>query len=292
MISKTKISIGIFFLVLILLTLFCITTSSSSNSTPIVWELGITTSPTKIGNYEIDFVAISLPKRKSSHFSVLQAALKKNNIEVAYFEAIDGKTLKYEDYNLAPRYIEFFENNRKERESGKTMTDFRGHFGATISHINVIKATRGTICILEDDADLVADFREKLEVALKNLNDLDPNFDVLLLGGTAQYNHHFYHKLNDHEPIVNGLVKIHHFIGAWGYILRDKSVAKKVLSFFEPINWHIDLTIAEQTRLGNLNTYIIFNPTTIALHPGLLRISSFDYTQVGAYGRYRSDTNN
>ncbi len=290
MISKTKLSIGIFLLLLILITLLCITTSYKSTTSNIVWELGITTSPTRIGKYDIDFVAISLPKRKASHFEPLKTELKKNNIEVAYFEAIDGKTLKYSDYNLAPRYIEFFENNRKEREAGKTSTDFRGHYGATASHIACIRAARGTLCIMEDDADLVPDFRKKLEEAMKNLDEIDPNFDILLLGESSEYKHHFYHKLNDHEPIINGIVKIHHFIGAWGYILKDKSVAIKVLKFFDPITWHIDLTLAEQTRLNELNTYALI--PSISLHPGLLRASAWDFTQVGNYKNYRSDTNN
>jgi GR25 family glycosyltransferase involved in LPS biosynthesis len=285
----SKISIGIFLFLLMLVTLFCISNNSTS-STQVVWKLGISTSPTKIGNYDIDFVAISLPKRKASHFEPLKAVLKKNNIEVAYFEAIDGKTLKYSDYNLAPRYIEFFENNRKERESGKTKTDYRGHYGCTVGHIACVKAARGAICVMEDDADLVPYFREKLESALKNLDQLDPDWQMLLLGQSSQYIHHFYHKLNDHEPIVNGIVKIHHFIGGWSYILRSKEVATKVLGFFDPITWHIDLTLAEQTRLGHLNTYALI--PSLSLHPGLLRASSWDYTQVGHFANYRSDTNN
>jgi hypothetical protein len=286
----SKISIGIFFVLLILVTLFCITSSSSNSSTQVVWELGITTSPTKIGNYDIDFVAISLPKRKASHFSVLKDVLKKNNIEVAYFEAIDGKTLKYSDYNLAPRYIEFFENNRKERESGKTKTDYRGHYGCCASFLGCVKAARGAICIMEDDADLVPDFRNKLEITLKNLDQLDPNWQCLVLGFSARYSDYFYHKLNDHEPIINGIVKLQYWIGGWSLLFKSKEVATKVLSFFEPINWHSDLTLAEQTRLGNLNTYAPLK--TLSNHPGLLRISSWNYDQIGNPRMIKSDTNN
>jgi len=56
------------------------------------------------------------------------------------------------------------------------------------------------------------------------------------------------------------------------------------------IKLHVDITISEQGRLGNLNIYTMV--PSIALHPGLLRVSSWDYTQIGDISLLRSDTNN
>ncbi len=273
-----------------LLVLFATNTLHTTQTSCFTWETALTLDPFRVGNYDIDFVVISLPKRKSSHFEYVRRALQKSNIEPVLFEAIDGKTLKYEDYNLAPRYVEFFEHNRRERESGNTTTDYRGHFGCTVSHLTVIKSARNTLCVLEDDADVVNGFGVKLETVLDNLDTLDPEWEVLVLGFSSAYQHHFYHKANDVEPIqMRSLVKLHHFIGGWGYIIRSKIVADKILGFFDPINWHIDLTIAEQTRVGNLKTYGCI--PSLAMHPGLLRASSWDFTQVGNVAQIKTDTN-
>jgi GR25 family glycosyltransferase involved in LPS biosynthesis len=254
------------------------------------WDLNMELESNKIGNYDIDFVAISLPTRKKSHFNVLRNDLQKYDISISCFEAFNGKLLKYEDYYLAPRYIQFFENNKKEREAGKTKTDYRGHFGCAISHLTILKSVRGTTCIMEDDADIVPNFKMKLESCLQILDELDSTWELLVLGFSCRYSDHFYHKLNDYEPIYkNTIVKLHYWIGGWSWIVKNKEVAEKMLTFFNPINWHVDITIAEQARLGNLNVYGC--QESISRHPGLLRASSWDFNQVGNVNKIRTDTN-
>lgn len=238
---------------------------------------------------QIDFVGIGLENRRKTYFDLLENDLKDNDIKLQYFEAVNGKKLNMKDYNLAPRYIHFFENNIKERESGKTKKNYKGHLGCTISHLTVIQNIQRMTCILEDDADIVPNFRSRLQHSLAAVTDLDPDWELLVLGFSAKYTDHYYHKLNDVEPIVNGIAKLHYWIGGWAYIIRNKKVAKKILTFFNQISWHIDITLAEQTRSNNLNTYGVV--PSICNHPGFLRQSSFDHNQYGDPSKMKTDTN-
>jgi GR25 family glycosyltransferase involved in LPS biosynthesis len=239
---------------------------------------------------DVDFIAIGLKKRKKSHFDLLENDLKKEGISVNFFEGINGKELKLKDQNLAPRYLHFFENNIKDREAGKTDVDYRGHLGCTLSHLKVIENIQGLTVILEDDADIVPNFRKQFQQTLADVTRHDPKWEVLILGCSAKYDDHSYHKMNDLEPIYpGGIVKLHYWIGGWAYVIRNKKIATKILTFFNPINWHIDLTIAEQARQGNLNVYGRMPP--IVNHPGYLRISSFDLYQYGDPSKIKTDTN-
>ena len=242
------------------------------------------------GSEDVDFIGIGLQKRKTSHFDVLAKKLQKSHITLQYFEGINGKEIKLQDYNLAPQYLHFFENNIREREAGKTDIDYRGHLGCTLSHLAVISNVERMTVIFEDDADLVPDFRVQLEQTLADVTRYDPQWEILVLGFSAKYDDHMYHKLNDVEPIYpGGIVKLHYWIGLWAYVIRNKQTAQKILSMFNPMPWHIDLTIADNVRRGKIKAYGRVPP--IANHPGWLRLSSWDVYQYGDPSKIKTDTN-
>jgi hypothetical protein len=255
-------------------------------------QVPLTQTNLLFNGYEpVDFVCISMTHRKHSHFDVIQKKLKKDGLDVQWFKGLNGKRLQLDDYQLSAKYRTFFENNQKARDKKETTIDYRGHLGCTLSHLGVIASVQNLTVILEDDADPVPEFRTRFQNVLAALNQLDPTWELLLLGWCCEYRHHSYHKLLDSQPLhQGGLIKVPFWIGGWGYCIRNRQVAQKILGFFEPLDWHIDLTLAEQTRQGKLNTYGCLPALTP--HAGKLRVSSFDYTQLGDTRLLKSDSNN
>lgn len=240
---------------------------------------------------DLDIFIISLPSRKESHFKVLERKLKKQGLVVNHFEALNGKDLDINNYNVAPRYEQFFSQNAKDRAAGTTKTDYRGHLGCCISVLTCMESMQNMSIIFEDDACPVDDFATRLKQLITDVTELDDKWDLLVLGCSAKYSDHFYHKDNDHEPLLKGyIVKLHYWIGGWGFLFRSKELAQKILKeLFIPINWHSDLTIAEAARDGRLNVYGVI--PTLCAHPGTLKVSSWDYYQHGDVNLLRTDTN-
>jgi GR25 family glycosyltransferase involved in LPS biosynthesis len=242
------------------------------------------------GYEDVDFVCISMEHRKDVYFEKLRNQLLAENLQLTWFPGINGKELNLDDYNLAKRYRDFFENNNKQRLEGKTKTDYRGHLGCTVSHLNVIGNIQNMTVIFEDDAEIVPEFRLKFQSALAAVTKLDPEWEVLLLGWCCNYKDHYYCKENDSEPIhEGGIVKVHYWIGGWAYCVRSKAVAQKILKLFNPMSWHIDLSLADAARSKALKVYACL--PTITNHSGWLRISSFDFYQIGDPAFIKSDTN-
>jgi GR25 family glycosyltransferase involved in LPS biosynthesis len=245
---------------------------------------------TNFSEVVVDFVAIGLPHRKETHFNRLQRDLDQQGFSVQFFQGLNGKMLNLDDYAMTARYRNFFDSNNEDRTKGRTTLDYRGHLGCTLSHLTVIENIRNMTVILEDDADIVGDFRLKLQQTIVDVTRHDPHWEILILGCSAKYKDHPNHKLNDVEPIYKGgIVKLHFWIGLWGYVVRNQQVAEKILHYFNPLDWHIDITIAEQVTRGNLKAYGRIPP--IVNHPGLLRISSWDTYQLGDVSKIKSDTN-
>lgn len=242
------------------------------------------------GYEDVDFVCISMEHRKEKHFARLETLLKTESIVLTWFKGIDGKLVNLQDYNLSHRYRLFFENNIREREAGRTKTDYRGHLGCTLSHLGVLSSVRNMTVIFEDDAEIVPEFRNRFQSVLGYLSKHDPDWEVLLLGWCCNYKDHFYCKENDSEPVLEGgIVKVHYWIGGWAYCVRNQAVAEKILKMFNPMTWHIDLTLAEAARTKQLNVYACM--PTLANHAGWLRVSSFDFYQKGDPSFIKSDTN-
>lgn len=242
------------------------------------------------GYEDVDFVCISMTHRKASHFESLRKTLAHEKLELAWFQGINGKNLDMNDYPLQAGYRAFFHKNQREREQGSTQIDYRGHLGCTLSHLNIISQIKNMTVILEDDAKLVPNFRQEFQARLAAVTQLDPDWEILLLGFCSKFEYHPQCKRNDHEPIMaGGIARIHYWIGGWGYCIRNAKVAQKIIrEFFSPIPWHIDLTLAQNAFDGKLKVYGCLPP--IAKHQGLLRLSSWDYHQVGDSTGIKSDT--
>ncbi len=243
------------------------------------------------GFEDVDFVVISLPKRHTSHYMVLEQSLAAEKIQTTWFEAIDGKTVDLDTLHMTPSYRQFFLNNTRELAEGKTTTNYRGHIGATLSHFTIYQNVKNMTVIFEDDVDHHHHFRNKFQAALASVTRLDPNWDILLLGMTAAYNDYAPHKLNDREPVYEGgIVRVRAHIGGWAYVIRSAQVAQKIVQCLQPLFWHIDLALSQLNRDGKLAIYGCI--PTLCDHAGSLRCSSWNWTGVGRSDTLKSDTNN
>lgn len=245
---------------------------------------------------KLDIVAIGMEKRYESHFQPLQKTFKHYGYDCQWFKGINGKTLDYAKLPLTDRYKNFFVKNEKDRQKySKENTkekpkDFRGHLGCTLSHLSVIHNIRKQTLIVEDDVDVELHFNENLPKTLKAMDELDPHWDILLLGWCCLYADSAHCVKHDREAIrKGGIVKMHYWIGGWAYVIRSREVAQKIIKHFSPLFSHIDLGMADLSLEGKLNVY--GSMPTLINHPGNMRMSSFDYTQRGDIRRLRSDTN-
>jgi GR25 family glycosyltransferase involved in LPS biosynthesis len=237
----------------------------------------------------VSVVSLGMSHRRATHFLPLRQRLQKQQIHVDFRPGIDGKHIPFQDLKLAPRYLHFFEKNQQQREQKTTTVDYRGHLGCTLAHLCALSEVQHTTLVLEDDAVIPHDLYDTWPQRLQEMEALDPTWDVLLLGFCCRYSDHASCKSNDHEPIRGHIAKINYFFGGWAYVVHDRRAAARLLHSFDPISWHIDLTMAEQAHHQNLRIYGCVPP--LINHPGSLRISSFDQECLGLDVPYTTDTN-
>jgi len=242
----------------------------------------------------LDVYVISLPERKAEFLDRLARDLAMQGLEAHHEEGIKGKGLDLDGLpdgvTLTPRYRRFFANNRLSFRKGETTKQYDGHLGCSITHLRIMrKAVRPTL-VLEDDAILTDGFAQKLATMLRRVEERDANWDMLLLGMCCQYNHSPYCKLNDSSKVINGIARIQYFFGGWAYIVNPRSAAK-IVAALTPLPWHFDLSCADMARNDQLRVYACI--PALVFHPGVLSVSSFNYTQNGdvRISRYKTDTN-
>jgi GR25 family glycosyltransferase involved in LPS biosynthesis len=142
--------------------------------------------------------------------------LKRENIDYIRFPAIYGKELKDDD----PAYKQYF------NESVKLSP---GQYGCALSHIKIYEMIvndnelndEDLICIFEDDITLETDFKNKTNEFIKNINKLDKDWRIALLG--------VYMK-NGSPTEYQNILKVNHTpnYGTFGYCIRKK-MAKQLL---------------------------------------------------------------
>jgi GR25 family glycosyltransferase involved in LPS biosynthesis len=272
------------FLILILILVVCLMQRPKSNP------------PVPFRRKDLDVFIISLEERKAEFFDRLAQSLAMYDMHPRWEKGIVGKGLNLDQLpdgvRLSTRYRRFFENNRIEFQKNLTTKRYDGHLGCSLTHLRITRNLTRMTMVLEDDAILTPDFATRLDQQLSTLQTLDPDWDILLLGLTCQYNHSVHCHLNDGFKPVHGIVRIKYFFGGWAYVIHQRSTADKILKEFDPMPWHFDLTCADMARKNRLKVYACI--PVLVLHPGVLSVSSFQYTQKGdtSICRYRSDTNN
>lgn len=204
----------------------------------------------------------------------------------------DKKLIHFEDHfsHMTERYSSFWKKHLPDagRNRGTSTLDLRGHLSCTLGHHHMLQQMQFfPHLVVEDDVEFVFNFPNRL---YSILNALPDDWDILVLGFSSDIQHSEKAKLNDGQPLfIPGFSRIFHFIGGYGYLIRNEQVQQKLLSLMYPMDWHFDIQMAELVEHGHLIAYGAI--PNLVIHPGKLRISSFDHNTMGELKYLRSDTN-
>lgn len=233
-------------------------------------------------------VCISLPYRKDK-YKMVKDSFHKQGIQIEWSPGIVGKHM------LPAELPNGFVTDRVRGHWSKNPQHL-GHLGATLGHQktwrDIVDFYHGVTFIGEDDVLIDKYFKNLLNERLLELNQYDPDWDILLLGFSCSYDSYDKCHKNDpfKEPIGKGLVKVGYFIGLWGYVINGKKSAEKILQNVFPYDWmvdhHLNLLIEKQV----IQVYGCV--PNIAMHPGSYGCSSWNYMTHNRADRYFSDTNN
>jgi len=122
-------------------------------------------TPTRrVTPYPVESYVISLPKRTDRRKEV-EEQFKTAGIKYTLVDAIDGTTIQYPD----------------------TWKAGAGAWGCRLSHMAVLDQARhknqGCIAVYEDDVQLCKDYNIKLNDLLREVTQLDPEWDAVMVGG-------------------------------------------------------------------------------------------------------------
>lgn len=165
--------------------------------------------------------------------------LSKFSFKYEFFNAVEG---------MEEKYLENIEINKEWRDpySGRVMT--HGEVGCSLSHLNIYKkalvSENNVTLILEDDAEFVDNFEEKLENILDELKNTD--WDVCYLGRKLMG--------KDGEEISKNLKVAGYSYWTIGYLVNKKGAKKLIDGNIEknliPIDEYIPI-LSQQSPLNN-----------------------------------------
>lgn len=251
----------------------------------ILFAISMTKKTLPSSLYDINYMCISLPFRQNK-FKHLETFFKKKNQPLHLLSAINGKEIFQERFNnevLSQGYQQHFINH----------PDQKGHLGAACSHIaawqKVIDNNYGLTCILEDDVILDNNFLELMEDRIDRMMKVDPDFDILYLGGSCSYDTYQKCHFNDNKfPQEDYIYEVGYLIGLWGIVINGKKGAENILNQIFPLKWHIDHHLMNLITTKKIKAYMSI--PNITYHPGNMSISSFNYKVSKPYNNYKSDT--
>lgn len=209
------------------------------------------------------------------------------NIKLEIFDGIVGKDLHVDRYHsgfLTSNYRRHFEHNPKQK----------GHLGATFSHLSVLQSIiddqLGRTVVVEDDCVLAKGFHEQVQDRIRQVEMVDPDWDILQLGFSCSYDSYSKCHQNDQVQIQAGnIIKLGYAIGLFGYVVNGEKGAQNILQNIFPISWHIDHHLQDLNTKGRIKLFGTI--PNIVFHPGKVEISSFNETYNTPFRDYRSDTN-
>jgi GR25 family glycosyltransferase involved in LPS biosynthesis len=160
---------------------------------------------------ELEILCINLKRRPDRKEEMIIKA-KNENIEINFFEAIDGKEI-------------IFDETLEKLFYGNDFNYRKNVIGCSLSHYNIYKKIlkenqkEKIYLILEDDAEFCENFKNKLNVVLKNF--ISENLNFLYLGFHT-YDLKFYEN-NDVTKIIE-LQKSLYIGGTHGYLINYECV--------------------------------------------------------------------
>jgi len=205
----------------------------------------------------------------------IESMCQRHGLNPERFPAVDGKLLNLDDpkYQKALKKIKwwFLIENRKNV----------GHFGCYLSHMSIFEKflqTDKQYCfILEDDAEFITSNLK--EGILKNMKNLPPDWDILLLGYEVNGGPNGYKQVregNKGTRLKNGLLNLNYFTGLQGYII-NRNCAHKLIDNLQELDWIIDWNIAYLAERNLINIYGAFPPLVCQPAVHMIEINDINY---------------
>jgi len=191
-------------------------------------------------------------KRRPERFKSFMKSYNKNkfNFKVEKYHAVDGSKLDIKKVPISPTGLKDLEESKINGYRTKHYQLTPGAIGCYMSHVNVWKQIKDSdglgALVFEDDSILDADFVNKTEQILEEVNNVDPYWDILFLGG----------RRNKYTPVSENLLKVHKFYELHAYIIRKKAITKLLTNdLIFPIEQQIDSLLSDKSDV--INMYIV-----------------------------------
>lgn len=162
----------------------------------------------------------------------------------------------------------------------------RGHLGCALGHLNLVAhaaATDARVLVLEDDAVVQPGAGRALDAHLAELDQLDPEWDVLKLGfsccrdtSDVRCDRNLAHVRPGDVPVTAEhplTVRLAYAFGAWAYVINGRRAAHRVQQLL-PLQWAFDLELYRPDSPVRVYGTL----PQLVWHPGRYRVSAWDYT--------------
>lgn len=189
-------------------------------------------------SYTIDkYSVISLSTRVDRR-KFMTAQFKDQQIDYEYEDAVNGKVLKIEE-------------TPKDLVSAQSLSALpAGHIGCILSHMNVwakmISSNWKHLCVIEDDAQLAPNFKEKLK---NYLNETPEDYDILIISSCST--------IYRRRTVSKHVFAPYNLCCTSAYIVSRKG-AEKLLSLVAPFDLTsggIDIKISELIKKKSIKAY-------------------------------------
>lgn len=260
--------------------------------------INLENNPPKFKKINIDDCAmfyINLD-RSINRKNFMEKQMHREGLNIIRFPAIDAKKINLDDYEKHLTYNKdsFFKINMKNHFTNNPK--MIGHFGVYLSQLELMKEFLKTgkdyLIILEDDAVLCENFKQKLEERV----ELVPNdWEIILLGFQIAPNFSVARckNINDNIQIKNGYLPLLYFVGCYGMLLT-KNCVNKLLNLLIPMDWMIDHHISALSVQKKIKLYGLVHPIVSISGATIIKnnLFSYGYSSVFIKDIFDSTTNN
>lgn len=191
----------------------------------------------------MDKIFIINLQRRADRWEKVTKMLNSYSLEYSRWEAIDSKT-----FQLNGKIRELFHNNNFESE--------RSIMACALSHIELWRYLAASvvynkIMVFEDDIEFRPDFQKNWENCYKQVIIIDPDWDIIYLGGDSK------NPNPNGQQLTKNITKPHqkYFMGAFAYCITKK-FAQKMIALMQKyqVTRTIDLYMVE--CFHNLKSYV------------------------------------
>lgn len=193
----------------------------------------------------MDMIFVINLQRRHDRRNNMTKLLHDNSLIAKFWDAVDS-----ENFEITPEIQDMFCNNNFESD--------RSIMACALSHTELWRYLSNSkvyskIMIFEDDIELCNDFSEQWKCCYQQVIQIDPDWEIIYLGGDSQ------NKQPNGQKLTKNITKPHqkYFMGAYSYCITKK-FAQKMLSLIKTyqLTRPIDLYMIESFH--NIRAYTVF----------------------------------